>query len=427
MTRSAGLAPRAPWRGRRVLLGVSGGIAAYKSAQIARDLTLLGADVDVLLTSAAGEFVRPLTFEALTGRPVHTNVFQAGDAALHIRLAREADVVCVAPATADLLARHAAGMANDLLSAVLLATRAPVLLCPAMNGRMWQHPATRANVETLRGFGHRIAGPAEGALAHGEEAGIGRMLEPELIVEHVARALAAGGPLDGRRVVVTAGPTREAVDAVRVLSNRSSGRMGFALAAEAWRRGADVRLVSGPASVHPPLGMPVTAVESAAEMEAAVRDALADADVLIMSAAVADFRPVRPDARKMKKEAGPPKLELEPAPDVLLATRGDRPPGLVTVGFALETDDAEANARRKLESKGLDLVVLNRADAAAGSGFEVDTNRVTLVAADGDEALPLMGKDEVAGRILDRVERLLERGASRADTSAGDAAGEGAA
>lgn len=407
MTRSSGLEPRRPWRGRRVLLGVSGGIAAYKTPQLARDLTLLGAEVDVVLTAAATEFVRPLTFEALTGRPAHTNVFQAGDAALHIRLAREADAVVVAPATADLIARHAAGMSNDLLSAVLLATRAPVLLCPAMNPRMWDHPATVANVERARGFGHEIVGPAEGALAHGESSGVGRMVEPELILEHVGRALEGDGALRGKRVVVTAGPTREPVDAVRVLSNRSSGRMGYALAQEAWRRGAEVTLITGPGSAEPPACLEPVRVETAAGMEAAVRGALPGADALIMSAAIADFRPAAASDRKLKKEAGTPRVELEPAPDVLLETRDARPDGLVTVGFALETDDARANARRKLDAKGLDLVVLNEADKAAGSGFEVETNRVVLVDGEGEEALPLMAKTDVAAAILDRVEKLV--------------------
>lgn len=386
---------------------MAGGVAAYKSAQLARDLTLLGADVDVIMTSAAGEFVRPLTFEALTGRPVQTNAFQAGDAALHIRLAREADVVCVAPATADLIARHAAGMANDLLTSVLLATRAPVVVCPAMNPRMWDHPATVANVGTLRAFGHEIAGPGAGAMAHGERGGVGRMLEPEAIVEYVGRALRGDGPLRGKTVVISAGPTREPIDAVRVVTNRSSGRMGFALAAEAWRRGADVRLIAGPTSAAEPVAVKPSRVQTAAEMERAVRDALPDADVLIMSAAIADFRPAHASDRKMKKHEGAPTLEMEPTADVLLSTRDARPERLVTVGFALETEDADANARRKLSEKELDLVVLNRADAERGSGFEVDTNRVTLIGRDTDDALPLMSKHEVAARILERVEAIL--------------------
>jgi len=415
MTRSSGLSPRAPWRGRRILLGVSGGIAAYKTAQIARDLTLLGAEVDVVLTRAAREFVTPLTFEALTGRPVHEHVWEAGDAALHIRLAREAELVVLAPATADLIARHAAGMADDLLTAVLLATRAPVLVCPAMNPRMWEHSATRANVERVRdAFGHTILGPARGRMAHGEGEGTGRMVEPELVVEHAGRMLAGQGPLRGRRVLVTAGPTREPVDAVRVLSNRSSGRMGYALAIEAWRRGADVMLVTGPGSADAPAMLEPVRVETAAEMEAAVRDALPDSDVLIMSAAIADFRPSDPSGRKLKKSDGVPRLELEPAPDVLGATRDARPDGLLVVGFALETDDALESGRRKLAEKAMDLIVVNEADAAAGSGFEVDTNRVVLLDREGGEdALPLQSKADVAAAVLDRVERLLDGRPSR--------------
>lgn len=384
-------------------------MAAYKTAQLARDLTQLGARVDVVLSRSAPEFVTPLTFEALTGRPAHHDAFRVGDAALHIELAREADVVCVAPATADLIARHAAGMADDLVTAVLLATRAPVVLCPAMNPRMWTHPATVRNIELLRDqFGHEIVGPDEGAMAHGEEQGVGRMVEPAVILEHIGRALARGGALEGLRVVVTAGPTREPVDAVRVLTNRSSGRMGYAIAAEAWRRGASVTLISGPTFIAPPHGPDVVQVESAEHMRSAVREAIRGADVLVMSAAVADFTPSSPSAKKIKKEAGARPIELEAAPDILKTTLEDRRPGMIAVGFALETDDGRANASRKLKEKKLDLVVLNEPDPKKGSGFEVDTNRVTLIGRDGSsEDLPLMSKDDLAAALLDRVARLL--------------------
>lgn len=388
-----------------MLLGVTGGIAAYKAVQLARDLTLAGAAVDVVLTDGAREFVRPLPFEALTGRPVHGSLYPAGDANLHLRLAREAEVVVIAPATANFLARAAAGMASDLLSAVLLATRAPVVIAPAMNDRMYAHPATQANLERLRGFGHRLAGPAAGPLAWGEGEGPGRMLEPDEIIAHAGRALEGETPLSGARVVVTAGPTREAVDPVRYLGNRSSGRMGFEIAAAAWRRGAGVTLVSGPSHLPAPAGVEVVKVESAEEMREAVAAVLPDADVLVAAAAVADFRPADPARDKLKKEAGGvPELRLERTPDVLSSTRPLRRPHAVIVGFALETADAVENGRRKLEAKGLDLLVVNDA-REPGAGFEVATNRVTFLSpASDDEALPLLPKSEVADRILDRVE-----------------------
>lgn len=395
---------RRPFAGRRVLLGVTGGIAAYKAVQLARDLTLAGATVDVVLTGGAQEFVRPLTFEALSGRAAHTSLYPSGDPNLHVRLAREADLVVVAPATANFMARAAAGMADDLLAAILLATPAPVLICPAMNDRMYAHPASAANRERLRGFGYALAGPGVGPLAWGEGEGPGRMLEPDEIIAHAGRALEGDSPLAGRRVVVTAGPTREAIDPVRYIGNRSSGRMGYEIAAAAWRRGAEVLLVSGPSHLHPPVGVEVRKVESAEEMRAAVAEALPSAEVLVMSAAVADFRPADPAGEKLKKEAGGvPEIRLEKTADVLASTRELRPAGCVVVGFALETVDAVGNGRRKLEAKGLDLLVVNDA-REPGAGFEVETNRVTfLQPGRDDEALPLMPKSEVADHILDRV------------------------
>ncbi|HEX9938623.1 MAG TPA: bifunctional phosphopantothenoylcysteine decarboxylase/phosphopantothenate--cysteine ligase CoaBC [Longimicrobium sp.] len=400
---------RRPFAGRRVLLGVTGGIAAYKAVQLARDLTLAGAAVDVVLTAGALEFVRPMTFEALTGRPAHTSLYPSGDPNLHIRLAREAHAVVVAPATANFLARAAGGMADDLLSAVLLATAAPVVLCPAMNDRMYAHPATQDNLLRLRGFGYVLAGPAVGPLAWGEGEGPGRMLEPGEILAHAGRALEGDTALGGRRIVVTAGPTREAIDPVRYIGNRSSGRMGYEIAAAAWRRGADVVLVTGPSHLTPPAGVDVRRVESAAEMRDAVAAALPHADALVMAAAVADFRPADPADEKLKKEAGGvPRIELERTADVLVSTRSLRRPDAVVVGFALETQDVVENGRRKLEAKGLDLLVVNDA-REPGAGFEVTTNRVTLLEPGReDDELPLMSKAEVADRILDRVEALLE-------------------
>jgi phosphopantothenoylcysteine decarboxylase/phosphopantothenate--cysteine ligase len=335
------------------------------------------------------------------------DILAEGQALLHIRLARDADVVCVAPATADLLARAAAGRADDLLTAVLLATRAPVVLCPAMNDAMWAHPQTAANVAHLEKLGYRIAGPATGALAHGEGEGPGRMLDPAMILEHVGRALSGPGPLRGRRVVVTAGPTREAIDPVRVLSNRSSGRMGYEIAAAAWRRGAIVHLISGPAILPPPPEVRIESVETADQMAKALEQALPGADVLVMAAAVADFKPASPRDRKLRRSEGLPAIPLEPAIDVLAATRAARPHELVAVGFALETGDGRASARRKLADKGLDMIVLNDA-TEAGSGFEVDTNHVILIDRNGNEEdVPLMRKSEVAEVLLDRIESFL--------------------
>jgi phosphopantothenoylcysteine decarboxylase/phosphopantothenate--cysteine ligase len=389
------------------VLGVSGGIAAYKSVQLARDLTQLGCAVDVVLTRAAAEFVGPVTFEALTGRPVHTELIAAGTALDHIRLAREADLICIAPATADLIARAASGRADDLITAVLLATRAPVLICPAMNDRMWEHPQTQANIQRVEQLGYQIVGPVSGPLAVGEGSGPGRMEEPETILQYVGRALEPDPGLRGRTIVVTAGPTREPVDAVRVLSNRSSGRMGYALAGAAWRRGANVILISGPTELPVPVGPRIVRVETAEHMLAAVGDAIADADALIMAAAVADFRPADPAASKIKKSQNVAALALEPAPDVLKETRARRSDRLRVVGFALETDDHLRNARRKLEEKGLDLIVLNDA-TEAGAGFEVDTNRVTILTRDHPpQTVPLQSKSDVADVILDRLAPLL--------------------
>jgi phosphopantothenoylcysteine decarboxylase/phosphopantothenate--cysteine ligase len=396
-----------PFDGRRVLLGITGGIASYKAAWLARLLQQAGAEVDVVMTRSATEFVGPVTIEALTGRAVHTHLIAPGHALDHIKLARAAEAIVVAPTTADFLARAAHGHADDLLSACLLATRAPVLLVPAMNDRMWAHPQVRANAEQARRIGYRVLDPDDGNLAVGEGSGPGRMPEPETILAHVARLLDGGGALAGRRVVVTAGPTREPVDPVRYLTNHSSGKMGVAIAEAAWRRGAEVTLIAGPLQVPVPPGVAVTPVETTAEMADAVAAALPAADALVMAAAPADFRPAAPAARKMKRGEGALTLALEPTPDILAGTRAARREGAVIVGFALETNDVEANARRKLASKDLDLIVMNDA-TEPGAGFGVDTNRVSFLARDGAlEALPLLPKRDVADAILDRVERLL--------------------
>jgi phosphopantothenoylcysteine decarboxylase/phosphopantothenate--cysteine ligase len=399
--------------GRHVVLGVSGGIAIYKACALARRLTEDGARVDVVMTASATEFIRPLTFEALTGRPVVTSLWDSGRALDHVKLGRQPDLIIVAPATARLIARAAQGMADDFLTALLLARRSPLLLCPAMNDQMYAHPETQANLEKLRteDGGRRtvILGPATGPLAHGEGEGPGRMVEPEEILAHAERMLRSAAPFAGRRVVVTAGPTREALDPVRVITNRSSGRMGYALARAAWVRGADVTLISGPGLLAPPPGVDVVRVETTDDLLTAVSGALPSADVLLMAAAPADYRPAgAASVKKTKRADGAFSLALEPTPDVLGGTALRRRSGALVVGFALETGDLVDGARRKLEEKRLDLVVANDA-TEAGAGPEALTNRVALVTKDGVEQLALMGKDDVAEAVLDRVAALLSR------------------
>ena len=397
-----------PFDRRRVLLGVTGGIASYKSAWLARLLGKAGAEVDVVLTKSAAEFVGPITFEALTGRAVYTGLSDPGHALDHIKLARAAHAVVVAPATADFLARAASGQAGDLLTAILLAASAPVLLVPAMNDLMWAHRQTQENVAHLRHLGYRVLPPEEGMLAAGEGSGPGRMPEPETILAHVGRLLESDSALSGKRVMVTAGPTREPIDPVRFISNHSSGKMGVALAAAAWRRGAEVVLVAGPLQVELPVGVAVRSVSTTEEMATAVESELPTADVLVMAAAPADFRAAEPAATKIKKRSAPAAITLAPTPDILARTRAVRRTGAIVVGFALETDDALRGGREKLAAKDLDLIVVNDA-REAGAGFGVDTNRVTLLGRDGgEEALPLRSKADVADEILDRVERLLD-------------------
>jgi phosphopantothenoylcysteine decarboxylase/phosphopantothenate--cysteine ligase len=395
------------WTGRRVVLGVSGGIACYKSCTLARRLTEAGAQVDVVLTSAAAEFVRPLTFEALTGRPVLGSLWEPGGALAHVRLGQAADLIVVAPATAHLIARVAQGLADDFLSTLLLAASAPVLLAPAMNDEMYAHPQTRANLERLRGRGIFLIGPEIGALAEGPSERPGRMSEPETILAHAARCVRGTGPLQARRVIVTAGPTRESIDPVRVVTNRSSGKMGYRLAEVAWERGADVVLISGPVALPTPVGIRLRQVESTAQLEEAVREELPGADVLVMAAAPADFRPSDPSDSKRARNDGALAIPMEPTTDILSATRSARRAGSVIVGFALETGDALAKGRAKLERKDLDLIVVNDA-LEPGAGFEVETNRVALIDRDGAaQILPLQSKREVAEAILDAVERAL--------------------
>jgi phosphopantothenoylcysteine decarboxylase/phosphopantothenate--cysteine ligase len=397
-----------PFDGRRLLLGVTGGIAGYKAVSVARALAQGGAQVDVVMTRSAREFVGAITFEALTQRPVHVDLVAEGHALDHIALARGSELVVVAPATADFIARAAEGRADDLLAACLLATDAPVLLVPAMNDRMWAHPQTVANVNRVRRLGYHVLEPATGPLAAPDEgAGPGRMREPEEIVETIARLLRPASLLAGKSVVVTAGPTREPIDPVRFISNRSSGKMGVAIARAARRRGAAVTLIAGPLESAPPGDVTVVRIERTAEMADAVRAALPAADVFVMAAAPADFRPREPATAKIRKTAAPEALALEPTADILTSTRDARRVGSVVVGFALETDDVLASAERKRVAKGVDLMVANDA-TEPGAGFGTDTNRVTILQAGvAPESLPLMSKDAVAEAILDRVEALL--------------------
>ncbi len=397
-----------------MLLGVSGGIAAYKAALVARLLKAAGADVTVVLTEAATRFIGADTFAALTGKPAHTSLWEGQGEVLHVRLAREADVAVVAPATANILAKLAHGHADDLLSATLLEATCPLVIAPAMHSGMWEHPATQTNVGIVRERGVISVGPATGPLAHGDE-GIGRLAEPGDIVAAVRGALGTQD-LAGRMLLLTSGPTHEPIDPVRFVGNRSTGKMGAALAAEAVGRGAAVTVVLGPgASV--PAGVEVVPVQTAEEMREAVLARFDEADAVIMAAAVADFRPKAMADSKLKKDAGVPELMLEPTPDIL-AELGERRAAQVLVGFAAETEDLERAGRGKLESKHLDLVVVNVV-GREGTGFGADTNEAMLLAADGEDVpLRRWTKRELAGAVVDRVVELLEAPATGVDPPA---------
>lgn len=374
---------------------------------LARLLTQAGAEVDVVMTRGAREFVGPITFEAVTGRPVHTEIFGPGHALDHVKLAREASVIVIAPATADFIGRAVHGLADDLLTACLLAATSKVLLVPAMNDRMWAHVQTQRNIEQAKSLGYEILVPDEGPLAVGEGSGPGRMPEPETIMSHVGRLLEKTSSLRGRTIVVTAGATREQIDPVRFISNHSSGKMGIALARAAWRRGAEVQLITGHVDIPLPPEIRALKAETVEEMARAVGDALPKADALIMAAAPADFRPASAAGKKIKKGKTAPKIDLEPTVDILKSTIAKRKKNGVIVGFALETNDGVKNARDKLKSKDLDFVVLNDA-TEPGAGFGVDTNRVTIIDRSGKEdALKLMSKSDVAEAILDRIEDAL--------------------
>lgn len=396
------------WRGRRVVLGVTGGIAAYKCVLLARELSRQGALVDVVLSRGAGEFVGPVTFEAVTRRPVRVSLWEPGTALDHLSLGQHADLVILAPASAQVISRLAQGVADDLLTTVVLAATAPVLVAPAMNDEMFANPATQANVAALRARGWTMVGPAVGDLAEGPSERPGRMAEPAEIIAYGARLLHPQSRLAGRRVVVTAGATREPIDPVRVITNRSSGKMGYRLAEAAWLRGATVTLISGPSAEVDPVGVMLIRVGTTAEMAAALRAHLGSTDVLIMAAAPADYRVARSSATKLPRTGGAVSLELLPTEDILVGTLADRPAGLLTVGFALETGDAIAKAKDKLGRKKLDLIVVNDA-GEAGAGFEVDTNKVAILDRRGSVVdVPFGSKREVAEAILDAVERFHE-------------------
>ena len=382
------------------MLGVTGGIAAYKAVEVCRRLIDGGAHVVPVMTKGAEHFVARTTLSALASEPVRTSLWDDADPIPHTRLGQSADLVLVAPATARVLGAYAAGISNDLLTATLLATRAPVLVCPAMHTEMWEHPAVQENLATLRRRGVIVVEPESGRLAGGD-VGAGRLASPERIVAAVERALGSHD-LAGLRVVVTAGGTREAIDAVRVLTNRSSGKQGYAIAAEAAGRGAEVTLVTTVDRAAPP-GVAVVDVESAAEMEDAVMRLGATADVVVMAAAVADFRPKAASEGKLKKDAGPPEIILEPTTDILAALGATKRPGQILVGFAAETSDVEANATSMLRRKHLDLIVANDV-SAPGVGFEHDTNEVVIFTASGDRRpVPLSDKRAVARAVLDAV------------------------
>ena len=389
--------------GKRIVLGVSGSIASYKAADIASKLMQTGALVDVVLTRSAQEFITPLTFRSLTHRLVITDLFDANseDPLEHVEIARQADAIVIAPATANLMAKLAHGLADDALSTIVLATEAPVLIAPAMEHHMWANAATQANVAVLKGRGFEFAGPNEGRLASGA-VGSGRLVDTAEILEALGGILSANQDLAGRHIVVSAGGTQEPIDPVRVVTNRSSGKQGYAFAEAARDRGARVTLVTA-ASLTNPAGIKVVKVESARQMLAAVSDALNDAaDALVMAAAVADWEPISAAGQKMKKVEGQDRLtiEMQKTPDIL-AQVSDLPG--IKVGFAAETEDLLNNARAKLEGKKLDMIVANDV-SATDAGFAVDTNRVVILdKSGGQEDLPLMSKREVADTVLDRV------------------------
>jgi len=390
--------------GKTVILGVTGSIAAYKAVDIASQLSRAGVKVDVVMTEKATRFVSPLSFRAITGRTVVTDMFDASSElnVTHIALARAADVVAIAPATANVIAKLAAGIADDVLCCMVLATNAPVVIAPAMDANMYENPVTQENVSRLKKRGFVFVGPKFGKLVSGVE-GLGRFANTGEIIGVISQVLGSGGSFADRHIVVTAGGTQEFIDPVRIITNRSSGKMGYALAEAARDRGAKVTLITGPTLLTRPVGVEAIDVCTAEEMLQAVRSAISGADVLVMAAAVADYRPRTKAKEKIKKEGAGLTLELERTPDILGEVKGD----FIRVGFAAESENLVENATRKLRRKNLDLIVANDV-TAKGSGFGVDSNRVTIIGKDGKaESLPLLHKKEVADKVLDKVAKLL--------------------
>jgi len=395
---------------KTIVLGITGGIAAYKAADIASKLTQAGARVEVVMTESATKFIAPLTLRSITGRPVVTDMFEPASewSIEHIALAEAADVVAIAPATANVIAQLAAGIADDMLCCTVLATRAPVIVAPAMHTDMFQNSITQDNLAKLKARGFIIIDPAYGRLASGK-IGIGRLAEVETIVGTIKQVLGRGGDLADKRIVVTAGGTQEPIDPVRHIGNRSSGKMGYAMAEAARDRGAKVKLITAPTALPEPAGIEVIHIQTATQMKDAVAKATAQADALIMAAAVADYQSKAVAKAKIKKESPSLSLELTRTPDILTEVKGN----FLKVGFAAESEDIVANARQKLEKKQLDLIVANDITDAS-SGFGVDTNKVTLIDRDGKvESLPLLTKREVADKILDKVVEFLAKKAGR--------------
>ena len=391
--------------GRRIILGVTGGIAAYKAVLLCRMLVDAGAHVTPVMTESAQKFVGKATFDALASEPVRTSIFDDLDPIPHTTLGQTADLVVVAPATARSIGSYASGISDDLLTAILVATRAPVVICPAMHTEMWEHPAVQDNLETLRSRGVTVVAPEEGRLAGGD-LGSGRLAEPEKVFEVITELL-TNGDFNGRRVVVTAGGTREAIDPVRYVGNRSTGKQGYAIAEAALARGAEVTLIST-VDLEAPLGVDLVSVESASEMHEAVLER-ADADVIVMAAAVADFRPVDVSDSKIKKDGGPPELVLEATVDILSDLGSSKLPGQVVVGFAAETNELVAHASAKLERKNVDVIVANDVSAPE-VGFAHETNEVTILEADGClRHVSLRSKREIADEVLDTVAQILAR------------------
>jgi len=391
---------------KTIVLGITGGIAAYKAADIASKLTQAGARVEIVMTESATRFIAPLTLRSLTGRPVVTSMWELNSefSIEHVALAEAADIVAIVPATANIIAKLATGISDDMLTCTVLATKAPVIVAPAMNVNMFENPVTQDNLAKLKARGFTIVDPAYGRLASGK-IGLGRLAETETIIGTIKQVLGSSGDLAGKRIVVTAGGTQEPIDPVRHIGNRSLGKMGYAVAEAARDRGAEVKLITAPTSLPEPAGIEVVHIRTATEMKEAVAKATAQTDALIMTAAVADYQPKSVAREKIKKEAAGAGLTLEliRTPDILTEVKGN----FLKVGFAAESEDVVANARQKLEKKQLDIIIANDITDAS-SGFGVDTNKVTLISRDGKvESLPLLTKIEVADKILDRVVELL--------------------